>query len=712
MKKVICNIMLCGFLFTMFSCASGGDNVAGSSSRQSAVSQTSERGVTVDEFPIKPIDQGILLFEDVIITQARRNISVDKVSNFNIIPQVGHSNRVPSAVFSPDGKFILSGSVDRTLKLWDINTGREIRTFSGHTDRVIKVAFSNGGKLALSTDSRYLKLWDVETGQEIREFPMQPGEIYDIAFSPDSRQVCISSSISPPLLKFYDTLTGEEISTISGRREMVRPAVDLGHGRFNSIAYHPDGRYILTGSSHNKTISLWDITSGREIRTFIGHNSDVNSVAFNHDGKYIISGGNVDSLRLWDVETGRLIKTFSTNIDSLSTTAVAFSPDGKYIVSGDSMSYKKIRLWDIATGREIRTFSNQNWGVSSLMFSPDGKLILESRYLDSTENSFKLWDISTGRAHNNFTDSINAIRAIALSSNGKQIIAGFDNGKIILWDITIGSEVKTFIGHTSVILSVAFSPDGKHVLSGSNDNTVKLWDTETGEVIRTFTGYASVDSVAFSPNGNFILTGSGPGRTGRGDFSGGIRLWDIATGREIWNSAVGSFGARSATFNPGGEYILAGGGGYDSFTIWDTATGRKLSTYPSTNHTTLSVAFSSDGKHILAGSEDASLLIWDITTAAKIRSHIGHSPQVEGIFNRSTGSSVNSVAFSPDGKTYLSGSRDRTLKLWVTSTGQEIYTFIGHTDEITSVVFSPDGKQIFSSSRDGTIRLWDVATGK
>ena len=294
-----------------------------------------------------------------------------QTENLLIRTFTGHSDVVRSVAFSPDGEYALSGSWDKTLKLWDVNTGREIRTFRGYPSDVNSVAFSPNGNYALSgSRDKTLKLWDVNTGREIRSFSGHSSSVSSVAFSPDGRYA-LSGSYDKTL-KLWDVNTGEAIRTFTGHSHLVY-----------SVAFSPDGEYALSGS-HDNTLKLWDVNTGREIRTFRGHSDAVNSVAFSPDGKYALSGSGDETLKLWDVNTGEAIRTFRGH--SSYVYSVAFSPDGEYALSGSWD--KTLKLGDVNTGREIRTFRGHSSYVNSVAFSPDGKYALSGSY----DKTLKLWN--------------------------------------------------------------------------------------------------------------------------------------------------------------------------------------------------------------------------------------------------------------------------------------------------------------------------------
>jgi len=261
--------------------------------------------------------------------------------------------------------------------------------------------------------------------------------------------------------------------------------------------------------------------------------------------------------------------------------------------------------------------------------------------------------------------------------------------------------VRTLEGHSHHVRLVAFSPDGGMLASGSRDETIKLWDMATGREVRTLTGHTSeVWSVAFSPDGQTLASGAG---------WGGLKLWDVATGRELRTLAGHTGLVGSVAFSPDGR-MLASGAGDHKIQLWDVATGRELRTLIGRTETVWSVAFSPDGQTLASGSDGQTITLWDVSTPYSplsirpsgrvLRTLTGHADR------------VSSIAFSPDGSILASGSGDETIKLWDVSTGRVLRTLTGHTDTVRSVAFSPDGQTLASGSFDNTIKLWDVGTGR
>jgi WD40 repeat protein len=506
------------------------------------------------------------------------------------------------------------------------------------------------------------------------------GPVQSVSFSPDGRYALSGSQ--DQTLKLWDISSGREVRSFQGHSHRVF-----------SIAFSPDGMYALSGSE-DKTLKLWDINSGIEIRTFKGHSKLVFSVAFSPDGKYALSGSQDNTIKLWDISSGEEIRTFVGH--SSSVQSVAFSPDGKYALSGSKDN--TIKLWDISNGREIRSFRGHTDSVDSISFSPDGRYVLSG----SRDKTLKLWNFSTGRQIRTFKGHSEGVFSAAISTDGRYALSGSRDNTLKLWNISTGRQIRTFKGHSNYVNSIVFSRDGRYALSGSFDDSLKLWDVNSGRLIRTIGGFISgVDSVAFSPDGSYALSGSGD-KT--------LKLWDINSGKEMRTFKGHSDRVSAVAFSPNGSYALSGS--YDkTLILWDINSGRKIQTFKGHSAGVNSVAFSPDGRYALSGSGDFrsrygndvvdnTLKLWDIRSGRAIRTFRGHS---ELVF---------SVTFSPDGKYALSGSQDNSLKLWEISSGKEIRTFTGDAYGVHSVAFSPDGRHALSGNWNNILKLWDIDSGR
>ncbi|KAJ7732746.1 WD40 repeat-like protein [Mycena maculata] len=593
----------------------------------------------------------------------------------------GHNGEVNSVAFSPDGRRIVSGSYDNTVRIWDAETQEQIREpLHGHNSWVTSVAFSPDGRRIVSgSNDNTVRIWDAETQEQIRE-PLHGHNdwVRSVAFSPDGRRIVSGSKDNT--VRIWDAETQEQI------REPLH-----GHNSWvTSVAFSPDGRRIVSGSDDN-TVRIWDAETQEQIREPLhGHNSWVTSVAFSPDGRRIVSGSNDNTVRIWDAETQEQIREPLHGHNDW-VRSVAFSPDGRRIVSGSKDN--TVRIWDAETQEQIREpLHGHNSWVTSVAFSPDGRRIVSG----SDDNTVRIWDAETQEqireplhGHNSWVTSV------AFSPNGRRIVSGSNDNTVRIWDAETQEQIREPLhGHNSRVTSVAFSPDGRRIVSGSDDNTVRIWDAETQEQIREpLHGHNnSVISVAFSPDGRRIVSGS---------YDNTVRIWDAETQEQIREPLHGhNDWVRSVAFSPNGRRIVSGSND-NTLRIWDAETQEQIrEPLHGHNDWVRSVAFSPNGRRIVSGSNDNTLRIWDAETQEQIREPLhGHNDW------------VRSVAFSPNGRRIVSGSNDNTLRIWDAETQEQIREPLhGHNNSVISVAFSPDGRRIVSGSYDNTVRIWDAET--
>ncbi|KAL4862351.1 hypothetical protein BDV12DRAFT_203139 [Aspergillus spectabilis] len=550
----------------------------------------------------------------------------------------GHLYSVQSVAFSPDGQILASGSIDSTIKLWDIKTGTELQILKEHSSSVQSVAFSPDGQtLASGSEDDTIKIWDAKTGTELQTLKgHHTYYVQTVAFSPDGRT--LASGHDDQNIKIWDAKTGSELQTLKGHSSSIR-----------SVAFSPDGQTLASGSDDHTT-KIWDTKTGTELQTLKGHSSFVQAVAFSPDGQTLASGSDDHTTKIWDAKTGTELRTLKGHLGPIQS--VAFSPDGQILASGGS-SDEIIKIWDVKAGTELQTLEGHSNYVKSVAFSPDGRTLASG----SDDKTINIWDAKTATELRTPGGHSSYVQSMAFSPDGQTLASGSDDKTIKIWDAKSGTELLSLKGHSDLVRSVAFSPDGQILASGSDDKTIKIWDAETATELQTLKGHSDrVQSVVFSSDGQTLASGSS---------DEDIKIWDAKSGTELLSLKGHSNYIRSVAFSPDG-HILASGSNDKTIKIWDAKTGTELRTLKGHSDRVQSVAFSPDGKILASGSSDETIKIWDAKSGTELQTLKGHTNY------------VRSVDFLSDGQTLVSGSDDKTIKTWDIKTGTELQTLKGH----------------------------------
>jgi WD40 repeat protein/uncharacterized caspase-like protein len=619
----------------------------------------------------------VILIPVGIITGQKPELSV----------QTGHSGQVLSIAFTSDSKLMASGSVDKTIVLWDPATGNQLRTLKGHTAAVGPVAFSPDDKqLASGSADNTIKIWDVAGGGEKQTMAGHTLFVSSVAFSPDGK--ILASGSGDQTVKLWDVATGRELRTLAAGL----PALA---GIPVSVAFSRDGKTLATGA---QLVKLWDFRSGNEIRTIRVTESNApmeRPIAFSYDGTVLATAGG--GVKLWDMATGNALRTLPGDAQALS-----FSPDQKTLAGTGGT---EIKLWNIATGQELQTLPGSQLGVDSVAFSPDGKLLA----VGNSDNTVVLWDSSNREQVRVLRGHVSAIAAVALSGDDKVLasalaagIAGITrNDPIKIWDPITGQLVRSLLSQKDG-RSIGLSYDGTTLISGSSSNSISLWNVSQAEAQRKFEvprpGRFVPDRVALSASGKLIAAG---GREST------IKIWEADTGRELFTLRGHKKSIRDLAFSPDSK-LLASAGQDADIKLWSVATGLEVKTLVAHSGGVGAIAFSPDGKKLASGGQDLAIFIWDVDAGVSDIAYLGHRKW------------VNTLAFSPDGKKLASGSGDGEIRIWEVPTrspqGEPIerplQTLTGHTGSVNSLTFNSDGKLLVSGSSDASMKLWDVMSGR
>ncbi len=627
-----------------------------------------------------------------------------------IFVQIGHTSSINAIEISPDNKFILSGSDDNSIKLWDAATGRLIRTFQDNED-IKFVAFLPGERSFFSFNWKgNVCIWETRTSEKIREFSLgeQSGATSSNSVSYDG---AVLRSIVGLKLYNADISRGAIVSSVERPKSgAISAYLGFGFGFRNVVS--TDGRLMLSSvrenasesimESKDKTLMFWEIATGRILATLPGHSDRIDVIALSSDNRLALSGSRDKTVRLWDLRKGKLVTTFNGHQKAIE--ALAFSPDRKYVLSGSHDHTMK--LWDVEAEKEIRTFAH-DCPVTFVRFSPDGLVAISG----DDNGAIRFWDTQTGLEVKALKSHATKSYAVALSPGGNDMLTGSRDGQLRRWDAASGKLLKTISAHRDGISAVKFTPDGKFALSTSYDRSVKLWDLNDGKLQRTFSGHpGQVYKAAISPDGMHALT-SGQ--------DGDVRLWNIRSGAAVQAFTFSGL-MESVGFTTDSRHLLVAHSQKNSGRTVKVLTldGREVKNY-------IDVGFdrySSDGRYFLAREYKESTTPQEqklFEPQAKEKKPISHNDRfnkrtlvdiengkVLGSFGQS-GAMVSLSTTAADKDIVLSKNRyDRDIRLWNARSGREIRRF-----PVKFGLLSFDGKKVIAPAGK-TLQAFETSTGR
>lgn len=642
--------------------------------------------------PALVICAAVLACSGIVWAQASKQPSVSlppaSAAKPELVLQVDHSNPVHALAFSSDGRWLASGGEDNVVKLWEVATGRMLRTlYLG--GRVQAVAMSSDRRLLVAaSDFHAVKVWDAITGDQLRALP-EDSDIECLAISPNGEWLAI--------VKFGGSVELRDVRTWQVKRTLsLDPSVIEA---VTVMAFSQDGRWLALAAGNK--IQVLNVVSDQSAFVLGAHTGDVRparvstdtvlSLEFSGDGGLLGSASLDQKIKLWDLGARREIQSFASTVFC----NVALSRDGRSLAwSSPDHTGQTVTVWDVNARATRRILDSGHWPVSAVAFSPDGnRLALWTPY------ALELWNLSTGNQEWRSIKSADWVRSLAISSDTHWLAIGTFTD-IAIWDLRAGRPTYYWRGNE---LAMAFAPDASTFAVGSgfreedgnnnaSPNWIQLSELATGNELQKFAGHDSYPvGVGITQDGQ---------RLAAGFTDGTFIVWDVTSGAQqttiAGNRGPSDLLTVSPAFSPDGNWAVSGG--ISPATLWNLKTGgpeRRLKDSPPN---TSSVVFSPDSRVVALGSDD-TVKIWELET--------DKTSELHGISGWVTG-----LAFSPDGRWLAaSASRDKSVKVWDARTGHEENAFVGHTDNVETVQFCPNSSCILTGGEDGTVRIWDRASG-
>ncbi len=533
-----------------------------------------------------------------------RTITLWEAATGRVIRRMTAGAHVDALAFGPDGRTLASGDSRAIVTIWDVATGQPIRALRGHKEPIFQVAYSADGRILVSAGSEKdgFLLWNTETGQLLRRIDSPPA---DFALGAGDRTLVAIAS-GRKKVQAWDVATGAPAGTVLD---------DAGPGVFNAIALSGDRKLLAVGRDDG-TIQLVEAATGRLIQSFRDHRNPVpiHFLEFTPDGRSLASiGGPSPVVLMWEIPSGRLMRTLQGR--SVTFQAVALSPDGVHLAGAGHDS--TIQVWDTTRDPEARSLDHSGRAYS-VAFAPDGS------YFAATieDGTVALRDAATGQVTRTLAGHDGAVLSVAIDREGRRAATGGVDRTVRIWELATGRQLRKLQGHSGTIHGVAFSPDGRTVVSAGHDRTVRLWDAEAGREVGKLEGHiAPVFAAAFTPDGRTLVT------SGKDDF---LLTWDVETGRRRSAIPTASRGVDAMAVDPDG-FTIASAGEDGTIRLWNLADGRPIRTMSGHSASVNALRFSPGGRRLISAGDDRTVRVWDTTSGRGLMVLRGHTGSILGL---------------------------------------------------------------------------------
>ncbi len=593
----------------------------------------------------------------------------------DIVVSTGHTGQINSVAISSDAKYIATGSVDKTVKIIETASGKELRTIAENNQRVSVVKFDQKvNYLAAHIEGEALKVYEFSTGELISNFP---SSMADFDFCIDNEHVVfvdydgylsvgdvntakvtlktdhagftnivLDQNTTKSIICYDYQSNLKEIDLTTGavvREVKVFPEYKYASCR---MAVDPSGRWVAIAvdgkvNGKNGEVHIFERRTFKRVGVLKGHDSRIFDMTFSKVSGHLITTSHDSSTKIWDVSKMKLEQSFFYRYTS--SFAIESHPFEKYFLLAD---IAQVNYVNEGSGEIVRSFKPLGNSILNLAYDQIGNYLVSS----GVNVSLKIWDLE----QNKIARSIQGFWPIAFSPGGKELVSMYNGIALAVWNPNTGAQMHTLDTENELIQNIAYSKDGKMLSGGGFMGIVKIWDMESHQLIKKFTGHVGgIYGTCFSPDGK-LLASCGMDQT--------VRIWDVASGKELQKIE--------------GHQIIVS-----------------------------DVKFSPDGKYLASASWDKTIKIWSTTDWSLLHTLKGHSNM------------ITTIDFSSDGRFLASGAGNSTVAeydnsviIWNVEEGTERCKYSGHRGMVQKVVFDHLSNYIFSTGDDGTIKVWNYET--